>query len=219
MSESPWRERLRDLPVFGGDLPTFDPDAAPADPITLLGDWLMYAIDGDVSQPHAMTIATATAEGETSARTLLLKDLTADSLWFASMSNSAKGQQLQQNPRAALDFYWREQGRQVRVTGSVSTGDRETSEADFLDRSLNARAAAIAGHQSSPIENLDAAESLTSDAKAILDFKPDYVPDAWTAYKLVPDTIEFWQASRHRDQIRLRYRRDGNDWTRELLWP
>ncbi len=219
MSNDSWRDRLRALPVFGDDLPGFATDAAPADPITLFTEWLSFAIDDGASQPHAMTIATANADGAPSARTLLLKDLAPEGLWFATMSNSTKGLQLAENPRAALLFYWHEHGRQVRVSGDVVVGDRSIAEADFLQRSPEARAVAIAGLQSGVLASRERFDSAVADARAILEFKPDYVPDAWTAYLVCPMTVEFWQATRDRDQIRLRYARTGETWTRELLWP
>ena len=219
MSNDSWRDRLRALPVFDDDLPGFATDAAPADPITLFTEWLNSAIDDGASQPHAMTIATADAEGAPSARTLLLKDLTPEGFWFATMSNSRKGLQLGENPRAALLFYWREHGRQVRVSGDVVVGDRAAAEADFLQRSTDARAVAIAGPQSEVLPGRERFESAVADARAILEFKPDYVPAAWTAYLVKPAAVEFWQATRDRDQVRLRYTRAAEGWTRELLWP
>ncbi|MET4781929.1 pyridoxal 5'-phosphate synthase [Glaciihabitans sp. UYNi722] len=219
MSNNSWRDRLRALPVFGHDLPGFATDAAPADPIDLVTEWLSFAIDDGVSQPHAMTIATADADAAVSARTLILKDLTPEGLWFSTMANSQKGHDLTANPNAALLFYWREHGRQVRVSGEVSPGDRTIAEADFLQRSTEARAVAIAGLQSGVLAGLEQFDSAVADARAILDFKPDYVPDAWTAYLVKPMTMEFWQATRDRDQIRLRYTRTDGGWARELLWP
>ena len=219
MSDEPWRTRLRALPVFSGELPNFDTDAAPTDPIDLLQQWLDLAIRSEASQPHAMTIATVNTAGEPSVRTLLLKDLTLDGLWFATMSNSPKGRDLEANSSAAVQFYWREQGRQIRVTGTVERGDRALSTTDFLARSATARAVAIAGRQSAVQPPLDVVDQTISDARAILDFKPDYVPEEWVAYRIRPHTVEFWQAARQRDQIRLRYTRSGATWERALLWP
>ena len=219
MTESSWRDTLRALPVFSGDLPGFNTDAAPETPIALLEEWLSYAIDSQVSQPHVMTLATAGADGAPSARNLILKDITDDGLWFASLDSSPKGRELAANPNAALTLYWREHGRQVRVTGSVEKGPREVSEKDFLARKPAARAAAIAGPESEVLTSTDKFLERVEEAKAILDFRPDYVPDEWTAYLVRPRAVEFWQAARERDQIRLRYSRDGSGWAKNLLWP
>ncbi|MCU1439978.1 MAG: hypothetical protein JWP85_975 [Rhodoglobus sp.] len=215
MSEPTWRDRLRALPVFPDIFPDFDTDAAPPDPLVLLTRWLAEAVDAGVSQPHAMSVATASADGIPSLRTLILKDVTADGLWFATLSSSPKGRELAGNPRAALLLYWREQGRQVRVTGAVSEGGRDLASADFLARHPDARAGAIAGRQSEPLGSLDELESALAEAR----HRVESVPDDWSAYVVRPDTIEFWQAMRNRDQVRLLYARNGDEWERTLLWP
>jgi pyridoxamine 5'-phosphate oxidase len=210
------RDRLRALPVFPGKLPRFDTDAAPADPLGLLVEWLELALAAGVAQPHAMSLATASRNGEPSNRTLLLKDVDADSVWFASLSSGPKGADLADNPRAALVLYWREQGRQIRITGAVERGPRDVSERDFLQRSPAARARAIAGRQSEAVEDF---EAHLAPARELVAEHPEHVPDAWTAYRVIPDSIEFWQAERERDQVRLRYLRAGSEWDKQLLWP
>ena len=219
MTETSWRDNLRALPVFTGDLPTFDTDATPETPIALVEEWLSGAISASVSQPHAMTLATAAADGSPSARTLLLKDITDEGLWFASLDSSPKGRELAANPKVALTLYWREQGRQIRVVGSIEKGPREVSEKDFLARKPGARAAAIAGPESEVLSSQQKFLDRVEEAKAILEFSPNYVPDEWTAYLVRPESIEFWQAARERDQVRLRYSRDASGWSKSLLWP
>ncbi|MET0990302.1 MAG: pyridoxal 5'-phosphate synthase [Glaciihabitans sp.] len=210
------RDRLRALKVFGGELPSFDTASAPDAPLPLLVEWLNTAIDQNVSQPHAMSLATASADGVPANRTLLLKDVDDDAVWFASLSNGPKGHDIAANPNAALLLYWREQGRQVRIQGTVEPGPRAVSEADFLARHPSARARAIAGPQSEPISDytraVDAAEQRISS-------EPGYVPDEWTAYRVIPRVVEFWQAERERDQVRLRYSRAADGWTTDILWP
>lgn len=219
MNDASWRDRLRELPVFAGDLPEFDPDAAPADPLVLLEEWLASALDASVSQPHAMTLATADAMGAPSARTLLLKDITPQGLWFATLATSPKGRDLTENPRAALLLYWREQGRQVRVVGTVETGPRALARADFLARHPNARAIAAAGVQSEPIPGEAEYAAAIREARERIEAEPDFVPESWQTYVVRPAEFEFWQAARERDQLRLRYRLEGIGWTRDLLWP
>jgi pyridoxamine 5'-phosphate oxidase len=210
------RDRLRRIPTVSATFPYFDTDAAPAEPIPLFLEWLEAAIAGGVLQPQAMSIATATVGGHPSNRTLLLKDVDATSLWFATLASSQKGRELAENPKAALVFYWREQGRQVRVVGDVEGGPREVSERDFLARSPTSRARAIAGEQGEPIRDLD--ERLTAATKKI-EATPDFVPPDWVAYRVIPTSVEFWQAERERDQVRLRYLKDGDGWVKDLLWP
>jgi pyridoxamine 5'-phosphate oxidase len=219
MTESSWRDTLRALPVFSGDLPDFDTSSAPQTPVELLEEWVRTAIESDVSQPHVMTLSTATTDGAPSARSLILKDITDEGLWFASLDSGPKGREIATNPRAALTFYWREQGRQIRVSGSIEKGPRAVSERDFLARKPGARAAAIAGPQSEVLASTEKFFQRVEEAKAIFEFRPDFVPDEWTAYLVRPESVEFWQAARDRDQIRLRYSRDGSGWAKNLLWP
>lgn len=210
------RRKLRALRVFVDEPPVFDTDAAPTEPIDLVRAWLGSAIDAGVSQPHAMVLATADASGAPSARTVLLKDVTDEGLWFASLSSSPKGRDLAANPRCALTFYWREQGRQIRVTGIATPGPREVSARDFLARHPLSRAGAIAGVQSEPIVDAGAA---TAAARRVIESDDSYVPADWHAYLVEPDSVEFWQSSPDRDQVRLRYRREKHGWNTAVIWP
>jgi pyridoxamine 5'-phosphate oxidase len=216
VDEASLRDRLRQVPTVSATFPYFDTEAAPDDPIELFIEWLDAAIDGGVPQPLAMSVATATRDGHPSNRTLILKDVDATSLWFASLSSGEKGRELSDNPEAALVFYWREQGRQIRVTGTVEEGPREVSKLDFLARTKNARARAIAGRQGEPIEDVD---THLRAALELLEKDPDFVPADWVAYRVIPTSVEFWQAERERDQVRLRYLRKQHGWVRDLLWP
>ena len=218
MSDIFFRDLLHSIRPPKAELPEFDTDAAPADPIALFLEWTASAVDAGVSQLNAMTLSTATRGGTPSARTLLLKDVTEQGFWFASLSTAPKGEELAQNPHAALTLYWREQGRQVRVSGSVKPGPRAVSEQDFLARHPLARAQAIAGEQSATLPGSEVVAGLVASASELISFDPLFVPADWTAYVLEPSSVEFWQASGH-DQIRLRYTGSPDGWTRERLWP
>jgi pyridoxamine 5'-phosphate oxidase len=210
------RDRLRLVPTVKAEFPYFDTDAAPDDPIELLIEWLDAAIEGGVLQPLAMSVATATKDGHPSNRTLILKDVDATSVWFASLDSGPKGADLAENPEAALVLYWREQGRQIRLVGTVEPGPREVGEQDFLQRQPSARARAIAGRQSEPVEDFDAH---LKPALRMVESNPDFVPAHWVAYRLTPWSVEFWQAERERDQVRLRYLHEQAGWVKDLLWP
>lgn len=215
------RERLRALPVFGPNLPGLDVDAAPDDPGTLFVRWLDDAIDAGLPAPHAATLSTADASGRVDARTLILKDVDGDGWVFATRADSPKGVALAQNPNAALTFFWREHGRQVRVRGPVVPLDAETSAADFLDRSDFSRATALAGSQSAPLASRAAYREAWDAALDRVRAEPGLVLDAWTAYALEPTSVEFW-ASSGAGQTRLRYTAASGaptTWTKELLWP
>ncbi|MDM7990290.1 pyridoxamine 5'-phosphate oxidase family protein [Arthrobacter sp. zg-Y877] len=127
-----FRARLRALPDFPEDLPSFDPAAAPGDPVELFRLWLEGALAAGVRQPHAFSLATADAGGRVSSRMLILKDIDDDGGWqFATSRASRKGGELAQNPNAAMNFYWPELGRQIRVAGDVVHLSAEASAADW----------------------------------------------------------------------------------------
>jgi len=128
------RHTLRALPDFASNLPTFDPDLAPEDPAELFLAWLDEALAAGVPQPHAFSLATADTAGNLSSRMLILKDLDADGWHFATSRTSRKGRELEQNPRAAMNFYWYALGRQVRVAGNVVQLSAEASARDWDER-------------------------------------------------------------------------------------
>jgi pyridoxamine 5'-phosphate oxidase len=210
------RDDLRSLKVFTTDPQAFDTDAAPPEPLALFESWLQQAITAGVSAPHAMVLATVAASGAPSARTLLLKDFTPEGFWFATLSDSPKGRDLAANPVCALTLYWREQGRQVRIEGTATLGPREVSERDFLSRHPKARVAAIAGKQSEPMVEVDAAMLV---AETTIASDESYVPDEWNAYVVAPTMVEFWQSGPDREQVRLRYEKRDDSWSSVLIWP
>jgi pyridoxamine 5'-phosphate oxidase len=225
-----FRERLRRLATFPEELPRFDVgdlDALPPTPQELFARWFDDALAAGLPAPHAATLSTADASGRVHARTLICKDVTEDGWWFAGRADSPKGRDLAVNPHAALTFFWRELGRQVRVTGAA-TPDAEVGARDFRARPDASRAAGLVGRQSevlaAPAEH-DAAFAAALDRVRA---DPDLVDPAWTAWVLTPVEVEFWQARADKDQTRLRYRAGEpassqapmeTTWTKELLWP
>ncbi|MCC3292794.1 MULTISPECIES: pyridoxal 5'-phosphate synthase [unclassified Arthrobacter] len=127
-----FRARLRALPDFPVNLPDFDPSAGPQDPAELFREWLSGALAAGVRQPHAFSLATADGGGHVSSRMLILKDIDDDGGWqFATARTSRKGGELAENPNAAMNFYWPELGRQIRVAGAVVELSRQASAADW----------------------------------------------------------------------------------------
>jgi pyridoxamine 5'-phosphate oxidase len=218
-SQTPLSVLLRSLPVFAGPLAEFDPESAPDQPDALFVTWLGEAVAAEVPEPHAMTLSTCDAAGVPDARVLILKDLDAAGWWFATSSASAKGRQLDQRPAAALTFYWPLIGRQVRVRGTVVRASAERSAADFRARSEGARAIALAGRESAPLESRAECAAAVEQSRARLAEHPDLVSEHWTRYAVAPDQVEFWQADKDREHTRVLYRRTPDGWARELLWP
>jgi pyridoxamine 5'-phosphate oxidase len=186
------------------------------DPVERFREWFEEARAAGVEMPEAMTLATADADGRPSARMVLLKGVDERGFSFFSGYESRKGRELAENPRAALVFYWRELGRQVRVEGAVSRLPTEESDAYWATRPPRSRAAAAASRQSEPIESRDDLEAeferqLTDDPAR---------PDRWGGYVLEPEAIELWQHRDDRLHERLRFTRarEGG-WREELLAP
>jgi pyridoxamine 5'-phosphate oxidase len=215
-----FRERLRALPTFARPgLPAFDPDAAPSTPHELFVAWVDDAIEADLLAAHAATLSTADAAGHVHARTLLLKDVTADGWWFASQSTSPKGRDLAANPHAALTFFWPELGRQVKVTGSAASAGPEASRADFLARPDLSRAAGLVDHQSEPLASRQEYDRAFAEALRAVSTDPELTAPDWTAYVVTPTEVEFWQAPDDGPHTRLLYRAGADGWTTGLLWP
>lgn len=214
------RDLLRGLAVFDTELPEFDTGAAPPEPVALFAEWLVAAVDAGVREPHAMSLATADAEGRPSSRMLICKDLDPDGIWyFATSAGSRKGRELAATPHAALNFYWPEQGRQIRVRGPVVPAGAERGAADFLARSPAARAEALAGRQSQVLDGPADLETALRTARDRIEADPGTVAPDWTLYGVHAGEVEFWQADRDRRHVRLRYTREDAGWARHRLWP
>jgi pyridoxamine 5'-phosphate oxidase len=213
------RQYLRDLPVFEGELPGFEPAATAADPVTCFEAWLVAAVTAGVREPHSMTLSTIGEDGIPSARVLLLKNVDSGGWQFAVHGASPKGRELAANPVAALTFYWPELARQVRVRGTVHAESAERSAADFLARSDGSRALAMSGLQSTPLDDQSSVDIAAKQALERLTHEPGLVVGEWILYTLRAEQVEFWQGDKDRKHTRVRYERDGGGWTKQLLWP
>jgi pyridoxamine 5'-phosphate oxidase len=176
-------------------------------PLEQFRDWLDL-----VDEPVSMALATASREGAPSVRMVLLKEADERGLVFFTNYESRKGRELAENPRAALLFHW--PGRQVRVEGDVERLPAAESDAYWATRPLGSRIGAVASRQS---EVLASREELERRAAEVQDDPPR--PAFWGGYRLTPQTFEFWEHRDDRLHDRLRYRRAGDGWVTELLYP
>lgn len=213
------RELLRSLPALSGTAPAFDPTAVPDDPLDLFGRWFAAAVDAGVPEPHAVTLATADADGRPSARVLVLKDVGPDGFAFATDARSTKSGDLAANPQASLSFWWQPVVRQVRVTGTARYLGEQVSADDYLARSPASRAAAAGVRPGEPLGSVDELRDALAQARARVDADPGFVLPAWQAWLVVPEAVEFWQGSADRAHVRVAYRRTPGGWSHELVWP
>lgn len=186
------------------------------DPVAVFNEWMEEARAAGVEVPEAMTLATVDSDGSPSARMLLLKGADENGFTFFSGYESRKGRELDENPRAALVFYWWPLGKQVRVEGSVRRLSPEESDAYWATRPLRSRAAAVASRQSEPIASRDELEAAFERQLALGE---PARPERWGGYVLEPDAIELWQHRDDRLHDRLRFTRAREGWRSERLAP
>lgn len=133
------KDLLRDLKSLAGPFPDFHTIDLPQYPSELFVEWLYFAIEECVNEPHAMTLSIVDEAGAPNARVLILKDVKYNTWYFATSDTSRIGEQLKSNPKVALTFYWSKIGRQVRIRGVASEMPTEASSKDFLERSSGSK--------------------------------------------------------------------------------
>ncbi len=189
------------------------------DPLAQFTQWFNEALSSDILEPNAMTLATVSAQGQPSARIVLIKGFDARGIvWYTSYA-SRKGDELATHPKAALLFHWVALERQVRIEGTVSRVSEAESDAYFASRPYASRIGALASDQSRVIESAEALKTREAAAKAQY---PQEVPRPahWGGFRLAPQAWEFWQGRPSRLHDRLRYvRQEEGAWLRERLSP
>ncbi|MEC0126569.1 pyridoxine/pyridoxamine 5'-phosphate oxidase [Paenibacillus pabuli] len=218
MSDKP-SELLRGLKSLSGPFLNWDTEQLPGRPGELFLEWLRLAIDHEVKEPHAMTISTVDSEGFPDARVLILKDVVDEAFYFASGSESRKGQQLGSNPHVALTFYWPALGRQIRIRGTAEDMGAEAGAADFRKRSAGARAVAMTGRQSQELESEEALEHAIAAQKERISRDPDVTTPNWRLYAVNAKEVEFWQGDPERKHVRIQYVLQHGQWKHQRLWP
>ncbi len=190
-----------------------------ADPIAQFEFWLNEAIDSQLQEPNAMTLATSTFEGKPSARVVLLKQFDAEGFSFFTNYDSRKGKNLLQNPYAALVFFWPELERQVRIEGKVAKTSDSESDKYFRTRPEKSKIGAWASPQSSVIPSRRYLENLMSDFDEEFHNKSITRPKNWGGYILKPTLFEFWQGRPNRLHDRIQYSFINEKWVIERLAP
>lgn len=189
------------------------------DPVRQFQQWWNEAMMGDIEEPNAMTIATSTKSGKPSARIVLLKGLSNEGFVFFTNYESKKGNELKENPNAALVFFWKELERQVRIEGTVKKISAKQSDEYFVLRPEQSRIGAWSSPQSKVIKNRKVLE------KMFLKYTQRFFdgtilrPPHWGGYAVKPTLIEFWQGRPNRLHDRLQYTLKNKKWIIERLAP
>ena len=195
-----------------------DEAAADNQPMVQFERWLKQAIDAQLPEPNAMTLATVASDGRPSTRIVLIKGFDAQGIVWYTNFNSRKGQELAANPLAALQFHWVELERVVRIEGRVQQVSDVEADAYFASRPLDSRIGAWASPQSQVIKSRAVLVAQAARYAAQFALSPPRPPH-WGGFRLVPDRWEFWQGRKSRLHDRLRYRMQDGQWVRERLAP
>ena len=189
------------------------------DPYALFQDWMAEATKGEINDPNAVCLATATPDGRPSARMVLLKGVDARGFVFYTNLDSRKGGELAANPFAALCFHWKTLQRSIRVEGKVEAVTEAEADAYYASRARTSRLGAWASKQSRPLESRFALE------KAVAEYGLKYAvgeiprPPFWSGFRVLPARIEFWRDMPFRLHERRVFHCDGAAWRLEALYP
>ena len=189
-------------------------------PVSLFRLWLDQASAAGLPLPEAMTLATATPDGRPSARLVLLKRVDENGFVFFTNYQSAKARDLDNNPFAALVFFWPQLERQVRVEGKIQKTSVAESREYFQTRPRESQIGALASPQSAVISGRDVLEKRSAELEQLYRERPIECPANWGGYRLLPERIEFWKGRVGRLHDRILYERQANgSWTIKRLAP
>ena len=190
-----------------------------ANPITQFTTWWNEAIESNIDEVNAMTLATADANGRPSARIVLLKGMSENGFEFFTNYESNKGKEMAANNKVALVFFWKELERQVRIEGTVSKLSETESDKYFFSRPVESRIGAWSSPQSTVIENREILDENVLQTKATFEGKDILRPPFWGGYIVKPNCIEFWQGRSNRLHDRIAYFLENDVWNIKRLAP
>jgi len=197
----------------------FDEKDTDPNPIKQFEKWFYEALDANLREPNAMALATSTNIGKPSVRIVLLKSYDKNGFVFFTNYESRKGNELSENPVAALVFWWGELGRQIRIEGRVEKIPRKESVEYFQSRPVESQISAWTSSQSQVIESRESLERRYLEIKKGYEGKTIPCPSHWGGYRLIPQTFEFWQGWANRLHDRILYTRIKDGWKIQRLAP
>ncbi|NIT13688.1 MAG: pyridoxamine 5'-phosphate oxidase [Candidatus Dadabacteria bacterium] len=189
------------------------------DPFVQFGKWFNEASEAGIKYPNAFALATSTIDAKPNARFLLLKEFNAQGFVFYTNSESVKGIELYENPRAHMVFWWDAVERQVRINGLVEKVSEKEADEYFKSRPRGSQIGAWASNQSTVIDSRTTLESRYKEIDLKYEGADIPRPPYWNGYRLIADSLEFWQGRPDRLHDRLRYKLDNGEWVVERLCP
>ena len=189
------------------------------DPFQLFDEWFAEARASEPNEPDAMALATTGTDAQPSVRMVLLKAHGPEGFSFYTHEESAKGEDLAENPRAALLFHWKSLCRQVRIEGLVERTSEAEADAYFATRARDSQLGAWASDQSRPLDTRESLEARFEEVKRRFEGGDIARPPHWGGYRVVPERMEFWISRPHRLHERRLFTRQGCSWSEGLLYP
>ncbi len=196
-----------------------DAEIDAGEPFVLFGQWLEEARAKEPNDPNGMALATVDAYGLPDVRMVLLKDFDPAGFVFYTNTQSAKGLELDANPKAALLFHWKSLRRQVRIRGTVSRVTDAEADAYFASRARQSQIGAWASDQSRVLPDRFALEKRVADYALKFGLGKIERPPHWTGYRVAPQSFEFWRDRAFRLHDRVRFTRAGDSWAKDKLYP
>jgi len=214
---SKWRT-IGDIRREYGALSLSESDALDS-PIAQFKKWFEEVLKTEKSDPTAMILSTVDEHGHPDSRVVLLKSLEEESFVFYTNYQSTKSIQIQKNPYAALNFYWPQMARQVRIRGRVKKVPKELSDKYFETRPVKSQYSAVVSPQSKEITDRNKLEEQLNQLIEKYGQKPIVRPDHWGGYRILADEIEFWQGRDNRLHDRIHYYKEKGKWACRRLAP
>jgi pyridoxamine 5'-phosphate oxidase len=190
-----------------------------SDPFALFDEWFAKACESEPNDPNSMALATSGLNMQPHVRMVLLKGHGSDGFVFYSNEESAKGEELGENPRAALLFHWKSLRRQVRIEGMVEPVSDLEADSYFATRGRDSQLGAWASDQSRPLDSRATFEQRFEEMKTRFEKEEVPRPPYWGGYRLRPGRIEFWSDRPHRLHERRLFTNDDSGWSEGLLYP
>jgi len=190
-----------------------------SNPIVQFDLWMKEALNADIPEPHAMNVSTVSKEGKPSSRIVLLRNFSENGFVFYTNYNSKKGSDISENNCAAINFFWPQLERQIRIEGKLQKVDSKISDEYFASRPHDSQLGAWASNQSTILKNRqELEENFAALEKKFAGAKVPR-PEHWGGYCLVPSSIEFWQGRPSRIHDRIKFTSVNNEWKIERLSP